>query len=256
LYPVKIGEGPVEIVGDEGTLLGVLSMGSMHVADAAGRAVGWGDVRVMTGVSVERLKELGVRVGSTAVVARERRGPVVLGDGADPLVGAWTFDDRAGVLTLLRLLKRLKEGKVVPARPMIVAFTVHEEGGCHGAKAVAQRERPEIFLAVDGCPVVPGSPVVADGRPVTWSMDVKCHYDQRLVKGLIGCGRDVGVEVQTVVFRAGAYSDASAVYEVGAAPRVAIIGHARENSHGFEVLRFSALDNVLKVVERFVQVVE
>jgi putative aminopeptidase FrvX len=150
----------------------------------------------------------------------------------------------------------MKREGIVPARPLVVAFTVHEEGGAHGAKGLAQRERPEIFLAVDGCPVVAGSGVVADGRPATWSMDVKGHYDQRLVRQLIGCGKAVGTEVQVAVFRAGAYSDASAVYDVGAAARVGVVGHARENSHGFEVLRLGVLDNLLALLERFVVSVE
>ena len=54
-----------------------------------------------------------MRIGSTAVPARAGRGPVVLGEGADPLVGAWTFDDRGGVLALLRLLKQIKAEKIV-----------------------------------------------------------------------------------------------------------------------------------------------
>ena len=56
----------------------------------------------------------------------------------------------------------------------------------------------------------------------------------------------VGVDVQTAAFTAGACCDASLVYEVGAAPRVAVIGHPRENSHGFEVVRLSVFDNVMK----------
>ena len=46
LYPYKLGEGPLEIFGDHATLLGVLSMGSTHRADAAERALTWADVRV------------------------------------------------------------------------------------------------------------------------------------------------------------------------------------------------------------------
>ena len=150
LYPCKLGEGPVDIVGDGDVVPGVLSMGSMHRPDAATRHITWADVRILTGLSPAQLKAAGVRIGSSAVPARSRRGPVLFGDESDPLVAAWTFDDRMGVVTLLRLLELMKVEDFALARATLICFTVHEEGGCHGAKALPQRERPEVFIAVDG----------------------------------------------------------------------------------------------------------
>ena len=71
----------------------------------------------------------------------------------DPLVGAWTFDDRIGVVTQLRLLDVMKQESIIPHFPMMVAFTVGEEVGGLGAKVLAQREQPEIFVSVDGVTV-------------------------------------------------------------------------------------------------------
>ena len=252
LFPFKIGEGPVEIVGDGEPLLGVLSMGSTHTGEAEHRSVGWKDVRIITGLSPQQLAEAGVRVGSTAVPVRAFRGPYVFGDPSDPLVAAWTFDDRAGVMTLLRLLEALKNGAATPRRPLIVAFTVHEEGGCHGAKVLCHREKPEIFVAVDGCPMPPETALALDGRPGVWSQDTLTHYDQRLVRALCQCARDAGTELQVVVYEHAA-SDASAVYAAGAAPRVVTVGHVRENSHGYEVARLSVFDNLLDTLLHFVQ---
>jgi len=251
LYPWKLGEGPVEIVGDGENIVGVLSMGSTHTAGAQDRAITWADVRVITGRSPEQLQAAGVRPGSTAVPIRERRGPVLLGAAADPLVAAWTFDDRMGVVALLRLLEAMKQELALPYHPTIVAFTVHEEGGCHGAKVLAQREQPETFIAIDGCPMPPGVPLKLDGRPGVWSKDRLTHFDQRLVRAFCRAGQEAGVEVQPVVYD-NAASDASAVYAVGGAPRVATFGHVRENSHGYEVARLSVFDNVLKVLLQFV----
>jgi putative aminopeptidase FrvX len=142
LHPWKLGEGPVEILGDQETIIGVLSMGSTHTASAASQAITWADVRVLTGLSPDQLKAAGVRPGSTGVPTRERRGPVLFGDPADPLVAAWTFDDRMGVVTLLRLLERMKMEGIRPYQPTIIAFTVSEEVGGHGAKSLALREMP------------------------------------------------------------------------------------------------------------------
>lgn len=251
LHPWKLGEGPVEVLGDEGTVVGLLSMGSTHTASAADRAITWADVRIITGLSPEGLAAAGVRPGSTGVPAHGARGPVLFGDGADPLVAAWTFDDRMGVVALLRLLEALKRESVTPYHPTIVAFTVHEEGGAHGAKVVAHSERPETFIAIDGCPMPPGAPLQLDGRPGVWSKDRLTHYDQRLVRDLCRAAREAGTELQPVAYDAAA-TDASLVYSVGGAARVACMGHPRENSHGYEVARLSVFDNVLKTLVQFV----
>jgi putative aminopeptidase FrvX len=252
LYPAKIGEGPVEIVGDDGIVPGVLSMGSMHRSDAGTRRIAWEDVRILTGLTPAQLQEAGVRPGSTAVPARFRCGPVTFGDEADPLVAAWTFDDRMGVVALLRLLGALRDEGITPAVPTLVCFSVHEEGGCHGAKVLAQRERPEVFIAIDGCPMSPGCGLALDGRPATWSKDKGTHFDQRLVQALCQAARAAGTELYTPVYAA-AGSDATAVYAVGAAERVATVGHVRENSHGFEVSRLSVFDNLLATLVQFVR---
>lgn len=251
LYPWKLGEGPVEILGDAESITGVLSMGSTHTASAGDEAITWSDVRVLTGLSPEELKAAGVRPGSTAVPSRDVCGPVLFGTPGDPLVGAWTFDDRMGVVALLRLLETLKRDALQPLHPTLIAFTVHEEGGGQGAKVLAQREQPEVFVAVDGCPMPPGTPLELDGRPGIWSKDRRTHYDQRLVRALCQAAEDAGTQLQPVVY-ASAASDASLVYATGAASRVACFGHVRENSHGYEVCRLSVFDNVLKTLVRFV----
>ena len=252
LHPWKLGECPVDIVGDGDLVRGVLSYGSTHTKDVKSGGGDWQDWKVATGLSPEQLARAGVRVGSTAVPFREMRGPVVFGDLEDPLVAAWTFDDRGGVLTLLRLLEAVRDEEITPKAPTIIAFTVHEEGGCHGAKVLADRERPEVFLAIDGCPMPPGSPLKLDGRPGTWSKDSVTHFDQRLVQALIRCATEAGTELQTVVYDSAA-SDASHVYASGGAPRVGTVGIVRDNSHGYEVTRLSVFDNLLKTLVRFVE---
>lgn len=251
LRPCKIGEGPVEIVGDGEPIIGVLSAGSGHVAGTEDRPVTWADVCVLTGLSPEQLKAAGVRPGSTAVPVRAGRGPFLFGDPSDPLVAAWTFDDRMGVVALLRLLETIKRESIAPYHPTIIAFTVHEEGGCHGAKALAQAERVETFIAIDGCPIPPGSDLKLDGRPGVWSKDRITHFDQRLVRALCRAAERAGTELQVAVYDAAA-SDASQVFAAGAAKRVATVGQVRENSHGYEVARLSVFDNLLKTLIQFV----
>jgi putative aminopeptidase FrvX len=253
LHPAKIGEGPVEILGTEATLTGVLSMGSAHTAGNKPPGQTWDDLTVLTGRTRTQLAEAGVGVGTALVPVRAMRGPFLLGDPADPLAAAWTFDDRAGVATLLRLLERLRtDAETTPARPLVIAFTVDEEVGCQGAKVLCRRVQPEIFVAIDGCPMPPDSGLKLDGRPGVWSKDRLVQYDRALVATLCACAEQAGTALQVAVY-AHAASDASAVYDAGLAPRVAHIGHVRENSHGYEVLRLAVLDHLLETLVAFVK---
>jgi len=253
LYPCKIGEGPVEIVGDGEIVPGILCMGSMHRPDAGSRSVTWPDAWIETGMDAGALAMRGVRVGATAVPARDRCGPVLLGGGEDPLVAAWTFDDRMGVVALLRLIEAVAARGIEPRHPTLVCFTTHEEVGAHGARVLAARERPEVFIAIDGCPIPPGSDLALDGRPGIWSKDRTVHFDQALVRDMCRIAEEAGTELQVAVYES-AFSDASAALEIGAAQRAATLGQVRENSHGYEVARLSVFDNLLAVLVRFLEV--
>jgi endoglucanase len=255
LVPCKLGETPVEIVSDiDENITGLFSMGSAHtdVAREGRWAPGWGDVRIKTGLSPEELKARGIRIGSPAVPVKNVRGPYVFGDSNDPMISAWTFDDRAGIAELLLVLEELQTAKIVPANPLIIAFTVHEEGGCHGAKTLAFRKRPEIFIAVDGCPVLQKDGLQLDGCSCSWSKDRLCNYDQRLIIDFKNASKQAGIELQIGVYDSAA-SDASAVYNAGLAPRVGFIGHVRDNSHGFEVARLSVFSNTVKTVVEYIK---
>lgn len=247
----KIGETAVEIVGDGDPLTGILSYGSTHTAGGQ-KEITWNDFKIITGLSPKQLTEAGVRPGSTAVPVRAGRGPLLFGDDNDPMAAAWTFDDRAGVAALIRLLKAVKEESIKPSNPVIVAFTVHEEGGCHGAKVLADRERPEFFIAIDGCPIPPGSPLKLDGTPGIWSKDRAVHFDQQLIGEFLRAAEKAGTVLQPAVFDSAA-SDASAVYSTGGAPRVATVGIVRENSHGYEVTKAAVFENLAKTLTQFLK---
>ncbi len=252
LHPWKLGEAPVQILGDEETITGIFSMGSTHGSGQSDKAITWQDVHVLTGLSPNQLKEKGVRVGSPGVPIADGRGPYLFGEPDDPLIAAWTLDDRAGVMTLLRLLARLKAEEIRPYAPTIIAFVTSEELGGHGAKHLARREQPERFIAVDGAPIPAGVPLAIDGRPAIWSKDRLATYDQKLLQQFCEAALAAGTELQTAVYD-GAASDASLLAYAGLAPRIACIGHVRENSHGYEVARLSVFDNLLATLLYFIR---
>jgi putative aminopeptidase FrvX len=169
----------------------------------------------------------------------------------DPLVAAWTFDDRMGVVALLRMLEALRHESLIPHQPTLVAFTVGEENGGFGAKAIAHTERPEVFVAIDGCPMPPGAPLELDGRPGIWVKDRLTFSDDRLVMDLCRAAVRAGTELQPVVYDSAA-SDASMVFSTGGAHRIATFGQVRENSHGYEIARLSVFDNVFRTLIEYV----
>jgi putative aminopeptidase FrvX len=250
LYPWKHGEGPVEVLGDHGSITGMLAMGSTHTA-TGNKAIEWSDVKILTGLSPAALAAAGIRPGSAGVPIRAVVGPIIFGDEADPLVGAWTFDDRMGVAMLLRILTILKEEGLQPVRPTLIAFTVCEEVGGLGAKVVAAREQPETFIAVDGSPIPPGAPLQIDGRPGIWSKDRLAPYDAPLLRDLCAAAERVGTQLQPVAYDSAA-SDASLVFAAGLTQRIACVGHVRENSHGYEVARVTVFENSVKTLVEFV----
>lgn len=251
LYPWKAGEGPVEILGDHASITGMLAMGSTHTA-ARNQILEWRDVRILTGLSPVELQGAGIRPGSPGVPTREVVGPVIFGTPHDPLVGAWTFDDRMGVAMLLRLLTELKDQRMQPQRPTLIAFTVCEEVGGLGAKVVAKRDAPETFIAVDGSPIPAGTPLEIDGRPGIWSKDRLAPYDVQLLRDLSAAAERVGTELQSVAYDSAA-SDASLVFAAGLTQRIACVGHVRENSHGYEVARVAVFENVVRTLVEFVK---
>lgn len=249
LKPGKSGERMYDIFGDNRMIKGVTSCSAGH-SEGGGGSGDWDSYWVTTGLTPAQLEEAGVRPGTPMVPSREGRGPCIFGDPADPLVAAWTFDDRMGIVALLQLLEELAARPVNFSRPLIVAFTVHEEGGCHGAKLICQREKPDYFVAIDGCPVVKECDLVLDGRPAVWAKDRLTNYSHRLNQAIRSAATDAGIQLQFAVLN-DANSDASSAYSVGAVANVAVLGHVRENSHGLEVARLSVFDNVLKVLCTF-----
>jgi putative aminopeptidase FrvX len=252
LYPWKLGEGPLDILGDRKSIRGVLSMGSTHTITTAEQLITWEAVRVITGLSPDQLEEIGVRPGTPLLPIKERRGPQIFGDQKDPLIGAWTFDDRMGCVTLLRLLDSLNKNSIKPFHPTTIAFTTREEIGGHGAKYLVRSIDPEVFIAIDGCPIPPGSTLKIDGRPGIWSKDRLAQYDQDLLRSLSESAIQAGTSLQTAVYD-GAASDASLVSYTLGIPKIACIGHVRENSHGYEVARLSVFENLLKTLIEFIR---
>lgn len=260
LYPFKLGEGPVVLVGSQTDVPAHLSFGSGHTSDptdpvaqfnSGSRGITWPDCHLITGLSPEELTARGVRVGTCAVPAAAGRGPTVFGPAADPLVSAWLFDNRGGSLTLLQLLAWLQAAGVKPRRTLHLCFLVQEESGLLGARGWVRRNQVETFVAVDSTPMPRGVDLALDGRPATWSRDAHVHFDQGLIGDLAQAATRAGTDLQYAVYSAAA-SDATGVLQVGGAERCATIGYPRQNSHGYEVVRWSVFQYLTATLGQWV----
>jgi putative aminopeptidase FrvX len=262
LHPWKLGECPVEIVGDgPDILMGHLCFGSTHTNDptdpntdfAAGRrGITWPHCWLLTGLSPDQLAEAGIRIGSTAVPAAAIRGPHLFGPANDPLLSAWLLDNRGGSLTLLRLLEKMAREKIQPTRTTHLCFLVQEETGLIGARGWTARNRVETFIAIDSSPMPRNTQLKLDGRPAIWSQDTQLHFDQFLIRDLSQAAKQAGTFLQYAVYDRAA-SDASGVLQAGHAPRAATIGYPRENSHGYEICRLSVFDNLINTLFAYLQ---
>ncbi|MCG3215958.1 MAG: M20/M25/M40 family metallo-hydrolase [Candidatus Heimdallarchaeota archaeon] len=249
--PWKFGERPVEIFGTDKTIKGVSSMGSGHGVRKTDTQIKWEEVKVVTGYTPEKLRQFGISAGTRILPLRSDCGPHILGEDANPLISAWTFDDRMGAVALLRLLKVIKEEEIKPKMNFIIAFTVQEETSCFGARTLAQKIKPTYFIAVDGCPTASHSPLEVDERPGIWLKDSRQFYSTELIEALSKAAESVGVELQRAIFT-GAASDASSVGLTGVADQLATIGQVRENSHGYEIASLEAFENLYKTLKAYI----
>lgn len=247
----KFGERPVEIYGDNRVIQGITAMGSGHSANGSEKWLEWKYVKILTGLSPEKLKSYGVKPGTLIVPSISERGPILFGNKTDPMIAAWTFDDKMGIVTLIRLLKSLKTQNTKPYVNLIIAFTTSEEIGCFGAKYLAQSLSPTYFIAVDGCPFASQSPIELDNRPGIRIRDRMYFYSRSLIEALSDSANRAGTDLQQLVYTASG-SDAGMVGNIGASPQAACIGHVRKNSHGFEVTYLSVFENLYKTLWAFI----
>jgi len=252
MLPWKIGERPVDILTDHrDTIVGSVSFGTGH-SQVGLKTIDWGLVRILTGLTPKELEEKGVRVGSVAVPIRDHVGPILFGNEDDPLIAAWTFDDRMGCANLLRLLKVLKEDKVTPNCDMVFAFTKQEEVKGNGVKPLTVRMLPDVLISIDGGAIYKGSDLKIDGGVVAVTKDKLADYSFEVILALKEAAKAAGQKIQFAITDV-AYTDASLALQSGGPMRVAHLGFCKENSHGYEVMHYSMLDQYFSVLYSFVK---
>ncbi len=251
-YPWKYGEGPVDILGDDGQVVrAVLSVGSVHtqtgpVAELVNKKpLKWEHISLFTGLTPDQLAAKGVHIGSRAVVAKERKQIQHLGD----YVASFALDDRMGLVSMILAAREL----ALESLPLDLYFvaTTSEEVGLIGAARAAQRLQPDICIALDTSPVAHGTPLVVDARPVIWYKEAVYH-NKTDCDLLLKIANELGFGAQPVIYN-GASSDAAVIKRSGLAGRTAAFGFARDNSHGFEIAHVNAIPNVTRLLVEYLK---
>lgn len=252
-YPWKYGEGPVDILADDGSVVrSILSVGSTHTRKGflselgTSRALTWELVTLFTGLSREDLRAKGVHIGSRAVVGRERKQIQYLGE----MIASFALDDRMGLVSLIAALQDVKD-KHLPLDLYFVATTM-EEVGLAGAQRAAHVLKPDVVIALDTSPVVRGeTPAQVDARPIIWYGEGAFHL-KRDCDTLLRLADELGFGAQAVVYEAAA-SDAGGIKRAGLADRTVAFGFPRDNSHGFEIAHPGSLVNVTRLLVAFLE---
>ena len=199
--------------------LGVVGGKAVHMCTEEEKktAPKWDDLLLDVGAgSREEALEI-ARPGDTAVFDS---GFDKLGGG---LVKGRAVDDRGGCALLLKLAEQ------VPAYDIVLAFTVQEEIGLRGAKAVAFAVAPDVAVVVDATTAADTAGVGeakqvcrVGGGPVISFMDRQTLYDKDLYDHIRALADSRGIRNQTKTLVAGG-NDAGAIQRAGAGARVAAV---------------------------------
>ena len=252
LWPWALGEGAVEIMGDQELIPGVLSAGSKHTTSGPvaqlkeGRALQWADVWVETKLDSGTLKEKGVRIGSKLVTARVRKNPWYMGE----YICGYNLDCRGGVAILIETALHLARDR--PPQDVYLVATSEEEIGAHGAVYSVGQLPAETVIALDVVPVSDEYQTHNSGNPILGCKDGRGVYNQGEVKHLEKLSAELDFEVQRAVL-SGYGSDASIAKSAGAAARSILLGYPGENTHGYEICAVDGIINSARLLLAYLQ---
>ncbi|WP_462384137.1 zinc-binding metallopeptidase family protein [Pseudomonas sp. Marseille-QA0892] len=243
-FPFNFGACPVDILGDDETLPGVLSFGTMHTtaespqgSDVLTGDLQWKDVHISTCLTQEALAASGVRAGTRVVLAQHWRKPFKLGEA----IAAHFLDDRGPMLATLMAARQVSATRERLLADVYFVFTTMEEESNAGAMFAAQRLPGDMTIAVEVGPVAAeyGTCLCAD--PIINTGDEKGYYSRAVTQGLLSAAKRCGYSPQAALLVEFA-SDASAVMATGIAARAGCIAIPTENTHGYEIMLLAGIE--------------
>lgn len=186
---------------------GVIGIKPIHLTDS--------DQRGKAAPAEDLMVDLGADTKEAAQKLVEPGDPIVFSGSPQSmgrLLRAKALDDRAGCGVLLHLMEQMEDPN------LLFCFLVQEEVGCRGAKAAAQRWKPDYALvleattAADLAGVSPQKQVCRLGQgAVVGFMDRSTIYNKQLYQAAFRLAEEQGIPIQTKTMVAGG-NDAGAIH--------------------------------------------
>jgi putative aminopeptidase FrvX len=202
--------------------------------------------------SADEVADLGIRVGSPAVIAYPFEQ---LND--DAVMGR-ALDDRAGCAVIVRTLEALRDADLGVS--LVAAFTVQEEVGLRGAGTAAFQIEPDIALALEGTiaadtPGISGArQITRQGRgPVISVMDGGMIVPSRFVRALSMIADAEGLAWQYKTPPAGG-TDAGAIHRSRGGVLSGVVSLPCRYIHSpYAIMRLSDFEATVRLVTAFVR---
>lgn len=164
------------------------------------------------------------------------------------------LDDRAGCAILILLLEKLSKKKL--KKKVTFIFTIQEETGLRGAKAISERDIDELY-AVDSVTAADQpkvdyslSPASLGNGPVFRFIDARGANSLSLRKKVIGIAEKNGIPYQELA--TGGSTDAAGTFELGI-PSLAICFPIRYTHTTVEMVDIEDIKNEIKLLEKIVE---
>jgi putative aminopeptidase FrvX len=259
MYPANFGLGPVAVLGDRHTLIGVLAVGSEHTTkesrriwetkpDQGDKSLDWLHVYVFTGCTPEELATAGVHPGTRVCVERSKRTLVDVGD----FLGCYFMDDRAAVTASLQAARLLRERELRPAADVYFVFTTNEEVGGVGGSYASRTLPGSLTVALEVGPTEAEYTTSVTGGPIIGYSDAKCVYDTDVADRLMDIATELHLSPQAAVL--GAFeSDASHAKASGLTARAGLLCLPTLSTHGYEVIARNAIPAMSEVLVEFLR---
>ncbi len=200
-------------------------------------------------MSAAETQGLGIQTGQSATVPK-RFMPLAGGRAA-----ARSMDDRGGATALLMALRAIDPSAV--KNRVTFAWTVEEETGLAGARALAERMRPHTAFAVDtfvttDAPLDPGHLAYAPlgGGAVVRVLDSRSITPASAIDRVLAVAREGGVPVQLGMTLGG--TDAAA-FSAGGAVEVGLSWPGRHSHSPVEVLDGRDLEALATLIARLAE---
>jgi len=159
-----------------------------------------------------------------------------------------SLDDRFGCFTLIEVSRNLN-----PRSKVIFAWTVQEEVGLRGAKALANQYIPDLAIAIDSfaCCSKQNAHIELGKGPVVRAFDNSSISSYEITKFIVSLAHKEGIPIQIGVTGGG--NDASVFVEKGV-PMVALSVPVRYLHSQVEMINLNDLENLIKLLTKFLEV--